>query len=107
MIGLKSELDSLRREKNTAMDAKTQLEEKISRTSTQGGEAMAKYEQEITTLQDANSTLKTELTTVKQDLTYAKERLQSAENTLSNTTSGHQEQIAREQKAAEGRLFYD
>ena len=89
------------------MDAKSQLEEKISRTSTQGGEAIAKYEQEISMLQDANGSLKTELTTVKQDLTYAKERLQSAENTLSNTTSGHQEQIAREQKAAEGSRFID
>ena len=64
---------------------------------------MAKSEEEITRLHDANTALKDKQSELNRELLAAKEKLLSTENMLSNMTSGHEEIIAREKKASEDR----
>ena len=130
--GIKSELDALRREKASAVEAKAQLEEvnpppshyphsitlytcltlalyipsirqAKARSSLEGGEALAKSEEEITKLHELNANLKNKQSELNLELIDAREKLQSAEHMLSNMASGHEETIAREKKASEDR----
>ena len=74
-----------------------------ARSSLEGGEALAKSEEEITKLQEINATLKNKQSELNLELIDAREKLRSAENMLSDMSSGHEETIAREKKASEDR----
>ena len=103
LVAVQGELDGAVREKASVMEAKAQLEDKMSRSQSQGGEALAKSEGEISRLQEVILTQKDELSGVRQELTYDKEKLQSAELMIANMASGHEETIVREKAAAEER----
>ena len=84
-------------------EQKNVIEERLSRIQSQGGEAVAKSEEEIVKLQEINASLKIELANAKENITYEQEKLKSMELTISNLTSGQDEIIAREKQAAEDR----
>lgn len=79
------------------------IQEKLSLMTQSGGQAMEQLQSELETAQAECKALKGQLAELQQTLSYEKEKLHSLESTMSNLTSGNEELIAREQKAAEER----
>lgn len=79
------------------------MQEKLSLMTQSGGQAMEQLQSELETAQAECKALKAQLAELQQTLSYEKEKLHSLESTMSNLTSGNEELIAREQKAAEER----
>lgn len=67
------------------------------------GEATAKYEEIINSLEAENSSLKASLNEIKSALSRESEKLVSLQDTLRNLESGHEDRIRQEQEAAEER----
>lgn len=100
---LKSEIETVTRQKQSLEDDMKSMIAKIDRLQHAGGEAMSQIEGDLNNLKAENKELKHQLQGMQQEYHIAQEKLKSLESTLANVTSGNEEMIAREKAAAEER----
>lgn len=100
LVKLQGVVESLEREKATLQHDVGELKAKIVVLQSDGGAALQGAEAELAKLQEENGKLQQQISSLQQDLQIERDKLKSLESTLMNLTSGQEELVAREQKAA-------
>lgn len=105
IVKLESQLQAVRKEKEEISQQFSTIQSRLERMQSIGGETQAKSEAAITNLENDNINLRNQVETLKQSLSIELNKLKSLEDSLANLTSGHEEQVVREKKAAEERAL--